>query len=374
MGSKRWMLRNGLGSLLRREAPRARRFIDLFTGSGAVACFVAEQMPMPVRAFDLQFFCIALADSVIGRTEVLDPVGIWENWLRKAVNFLNSAAIREPNCKIPARKVFTASYVAEVRSRCANEKPDFVITRAYGGHYFSRTQALWIDALRATLPANAPERTVALSALICASSQCVAAPGHTAQPFQPTRSAKPFLYSAWSADVVKATKEALEGLAIRHALRRGQTSLLDANEAAEKIRATDLVFIDPPYSGVHYSRFYHVLETLACGGCAAVSGVGRYPPTLERPTSLYSMKSHSREAITDLLHEVAERGATAIITFPDKRCSNGISSDLVKRIGSECFRRSEEMIVRGRFSTLGGNGNQRDARQPSSELVLVLRS
>ena len=36
MGSKRWMLENGLGSLLCQRAETANRFVDLFAGSSAV--------------------------------------------------------------------------------------------------------------------------------------------------------------------------------------------------------------------------------------------------------------------------------------------------------------------------------------------------
>ena len=116
-----------------------------------------------------------------------------------------------------------------------------------------------------------------------------------------------------------------------------------------------------------------MLETIARGQCGEVSGVGRYPPFAERPRSKYSVGSESREAISELLEKVAEKGATTILTFPDKKCSNGISSYLLERIGREHFGEVERKIVRGRFSTLGGDGQHRDARQPSTELVLVLR-
>ncbi len=48
MGSKRSMLLNGLGELLTEESKDAKRFIDLFSGSGAVATFVAKRFPIEV--------------------------------------------------------------------------------------------------------------------------------------------------------------------------------------------------------------------------------------------------------------------------------------------------------------------------------------
>jgi adenine-specific DNA methylase len=121
---------------------------------------------------------------------------------------------------------------------------------------------VWIVALRKTLPKGSAVRRAALAALIQAASQCIASPGHTAQPFQPTRSAKKFLLEAWSKDIVQATKRNLEEIAKVASRKKGAARKLDANATARKLKDTDLVFVDPPYSGVHYSRFYHVLESL----------------------------------------------------------------------------------------------------------------
>ena len=63
MGSKRAMLRNGLGELLAQEVPNAERFIDLFAGSGAVAAHVASKFQVPVLAFDLQRYAAILAGA-----------------------------------------------------------------------------------------------------------------------------------------------------------------------------------------------------------------------------------------------------------------------------------------------------------------------
>ncbi len=54
MGSKRAMLSNGLGDLLRSEMLGAKRFADLFAGSSAVAWFAAEHSECSVLASDLQ--------------------------------------------------------------------------------------------------------------------------------------------------------------------------------------------------------------------------------------------------------------------------------------------------------------------------------
>lgn len=369
MGSKRAMLQNGLGDVLTHEIAHAGRFVDLFAGSSAVALHVAQNHPVPVLAFDLQSYSAILAAAVVTRRNKLDWQTAWQDWQERA-------RLRLRKKRIPAASVVTRGVVEELRRWCGNQA-GLSITRAYGGHYFSARQAVCLDALRSTLPRNEAKRAVALAALIQAGSECAASPGHTAQPFQPTRTAKQYIEEAWSIDIIERTGEWFASLADQVAMRVGRANVRDANDAARGLRDGDLAFIDPPYSSVHYSRFYHVLETIACGVSGEVSGTGRYPSQELRPRSRYSLKSESAAALENLLETVAASGAKAILTFPDHECSNGLSGEAVREIARRHFRFREQFVV-SRFSTLGGTGDDRDdeggraARQRANELILVL--
>jgi len=370
MGSKRTMLGNGLGELLDTEMPAAKRFADLFTGSAAVAIHVACRHDLPVLAFDLQNYSSVLAGAIIKRKEFLPPECLFKDWQQRAKALIN-------DLKIPESSRISIKCVTECRKWCADQD-SLPITVAYGGHYFSPEQAVWIDALRASLPESDPERTVALAALIQAASQCAAAPGHTAQPFQPTKTAKKFLLEAWNRDVVAKTRAVFELLAKQAAKQVGSTKVSDAEEAAHGLKEGDLAFIDPPYSGVQYSRFYHVLETISNGSCGDVSGIGRYPDTQLRPKSKFSLISESEVALDSLLKTVSSRGAKAILTFPDHECSNGLSGEIVREVASKHFTVGGGKVD-SQFSTLGGTSDKkrkseaaRAARQHAKELVLVL--
>lgn len=370
MGSKRSMLENGLGELLEREVPGARRFADLFAGSGAVSIRVAQRFPIQVLAFDLQCYSAVLTGAVIRRVTKIDWRLAWRTWFARAQKVATD--------KHPSTSKLTLQSVKTLRAWSQDQGDDRPITRAYGGHYFSPRQTIWLDALRTTLPARDTTRTVALASLIRAASACAAAPGHTAQPFQPTRTAKFYIAEAWSRDVVERTRRAFEVIASQFARTAGEALVQDANAAARKLRAGDLAFIDPPYSGVHYSRFYHVLETVAHGKCSEVSGVGRYPAVEFRPRSRYSIASESAMALAELFESVSSQGARAIVTFPVHTCSNGLSGDIVREIARHHFH-IREQTVKSRFSSLGGTGDSRDneagraARNRASELMLVLR-
>lgn len=371
MGSKRWMLKNGLGTLLRAECADAKRFVDLFAGSGAVACFVAEKTSLPVLASDLQEFSVVLTEAIIGREKTLDADGIWAEWSEQAKGLF-------PSLRIPGSGKLTQAEVYDCRA-WSERQTSWPFAQAYGGHYYSPKQALWIDALRRTLPEKEPYRTVALAALIHAASRCAASPGHTAQPFQPTKTARKFLIEAWAKDIPTYTRKALAIIAPHFAIRKGSASVADAAAAAQSLNPGDIAFIDPPYSGVHYSRFYHVLEAIAKGETGVVSGAGRYPDRTMRPQSKFSLKTHSLVAMQELLQTVAERNANAILTFPDHDCSNGLSGEIIKETAANLFH-VKIKTVDSKFSTLGGNarlaetGKGREARQMARELILTLAS
>jgi len=364
------MLQNGLGILLDRELQGMSRFFDLFAGSGSIAAHVAQNFKVRVKAFDLQSYSVVVTGAIIERSQPLKWSEIWDNWHGKASRFVKEV-------DVPVAKTMSSQAVQRQRHWCAKQS-GMPITRAYGGHYFSAYQAVWLDAFRSKLPSSNPERRAALAALIHAASQCVASPGHTAQPFQPTPSALPFLQDAWNRDVVLRTRENLADISKYHARMSGVARQDNANVAATKLREDDLAFIDPPYSGVHYSRFYHVLETIAEGECGEVFGVGRYPEPKFRPRSQYSLKTESGKALDELLSIVASRGSKAVLTFPDHKCSNGLSGLKVREIAGRYFTIKEQAVTT-KFSTLGGHKHTstrstgRIARHNANELILVLR-
>lgn len=375
MGSKRFMLQNGLGELIREEAKHAKRFVDLFCGAGSVAWFAARDTALPVLAIDLQTYAVIMARAVIGRRIPIDNNKLIMKWLNlikhaRTRSRLWSAAVDLQEKAKDIRNI--PRIVQNARYLCKEPSQIGPVWNSYGGHYFSPTQALTFDYMLKYAPKIEPERSVCLAAVISAASKCVAAPGHTAQPFQPTNTAKKFVFEAWRRNPLSLAQKALEEICPQHAKTVGETQIANAVEVASTLKPGDLVFIDPPYSGVHYSRFYHVLETMARGYCTEVSGVGRYPPFEDRPQSAFSNKSQSKEALEGLLSALALSRATIIFTFPTEECSNGLSGTLILETAKRWFVVNKK-IISGHFSTLGGNNSYRASRKYSSELLLLLK-
>src|ERR1700684_125569 len=129
MGSKRWMLGNGLGHLLDTAAPNADRFVDLFSGAGAVVSFVATRHRIGVFSADLQTYSRILSAAIVERTAPLPVEPTWSDWKRSATS------IRKTIRSVPCTSKLTKQSVTEAREWCSRRR-HWIITRAYGGHYF----------------------------------------------------------------------------------------------------------------------------------------------------------------------------------------------------------------------------------------------
>ena len=371
MGSKRAMLQNGLGRLIREESTRHDRIVDLFSGSGSVSWFAAQHFEKPVLSVDLQEYAKAMAKAVVERTVAVEPEYVADEWLGSVTRRCYKRRLWKAAQALESPRTNTATWVARARVLCSEENGG-VLWNSYGGYYFSPSQSLLFDVMLDSLPARGPTRWVCLAATIVAASRCAASPGHTAQPFQPTRTASEYLRDAWSRDPLAYARRSLREIAPLCAKVRGQAKRGNAIKIVNQLDEADLMFVDPPYSAVHYSRFYHVLETIARGWCSTVSGSGRYPPVAERPISDFSLKSEAATALRALLSRLSEQGCTVILTFPAGQCSNGLSGKCVCEIANSSFS-VDFRRVKTRFSTLGGNNQNRSARTNSRELILLLR-
>lgn len=387
MGSKRFMLSNGLGKLIREQLPNANRVADPFCGAGSVVYFVAQNSDRQIIAGDLQKYAVVLANAVIRRSQKADTEALEKKWLKIVEKKFQRSALFSKAIELDRRySKKVASWVKNSRRLCRTRSTIGPVWAAYGGYYFSPKQALALDYLISNLPKSSESRNLCLAAVIIAASRCAASPGHTAQPFQPTKTASKFIKVAWEMDVVKSCKNALKEIAPLHAKVKGKAIVSNAKRLVSNLKKGDLVIVDPPYSGVQYSRFYHVLETIARGKCGHVSGTGRYPSLSERPQSAFSNASQSLKALEELMSELAKKKTTVIFTFPKGECSNGLSGNTIMEVAKKWFdidgasRIHEHNIVTGKFSTLGGNNklklkNNRlkKSRIKSEELLLLLK-
>ena len=234
-------------------------------------------------------------------------------------------------------------------------------TRMFGGVYFSYSQAIQLDALLdAVFSAPLPRRDFLLAAVLSTASEVVNTIGKQfAQPIRPKdkHGATKWnllgkIHKDRSIDVQTVFAKWLERYqSVTRTQRPHSVIRSDYTEALSSIQDdTTVVYADPPYTRDHYSRYYHVLETLALrdnpdvtkvriGGVKRTSrGVYR----VDRHQSPFCIPSKVNEAFSVLFKGVARRGLPLVLSYSPYRQGSGarprlLTLDEIKSLAEEEF-------------------------------------
>ena len=308
LGSKLRIV-NQICELLDRLDPSYGPVCDLFAGSGTVS--KALSLKRDVIAVDIQEYSRVLCSAVLNPAECdLDSIEnfIWEisssdhfkilsralepltNFEEKCLSMASTGDL-EPLCDLLEngsliafeRSAYHAinslllAAMKDVESRLREvqliDSPSSLVTRYFGGIYFAYSQACQLDVLLEAV-ANLPpsQRDTFLAAILSTASEIVNTVGKQfAQPLRPrSASGKPKadlfelvsrdrsskvmdLYKSWLKRYVTVPKTGRSHMAIRQ----------DYREALKSLKGeVKIVYADPPYTRDHYSRYYHVLESL----------------------------------------------------------------------------------------------------------------
>lgn len=369
LGSKQ-RLAETIVSVINDVAPGRSRVGDLFAGSGVVSALLGADRP--VTAVDIQVYSGALSTTLLqGRTadyaallqpefrtrseEIADRISGFlapllalearamvraaegkPELLIELIEFGSIAAhAQRPSKGIPPRLATLLGDAAKALDRSGFTSADLIATRYFGGPYFSYRQAIALDAIYA---AAKPRRDVAvapapLSILLSVASEIVNTVGK--QFAQPMR--------------LKKADGKIPPLLLQRALRDRSMDVIDlyqqwasrwmANRLAgfydhrivcgdvldfvTSDRSCRVLYADPPYTIDHYSRFYHVLETLSLrdsprldemnkrGELSVMRGIyraGRYQ-------SPFCVPSQAPVAFDRLFAAAAKRGVPLVLSY-----------------------------------------------------------
>ncbi len=210
----------------------------------------------------------------------------------------------------------------------------FAMSRYYGGVYFSYQQAAELDALAKIIrELPAVERDTALAALLSTASELVASVGgHFAQPMRMrTRSGavKPGLVASLIRSRRSSSFPVFEAWLQRYQDRPAAPygAVVQRSDYRTTLATlpddVGVVYADPPYTRDHYSRFYHVLETLAVGddpGLSTVRLLGREQPSRglyrqARHQSPFCIVSEAPAAFNDLCRPLVARQTALVVSY-----------------------------------------------------------
>lgn len=98
----------------------------------------------------------------------------------------------------------------------------------------------------------------------------------------------------------------------RNRLNHAVTSL-DYLKCLDCIEPNSLVYADPPYAFVHYSRFYHALETLVKYDYPDVDHKGRY--RVDRHQSPFCKRTEVKPAFEKMFEKIKTKNANLILSY-----------------------------------------------------------
>ena len=203
----------------------------------------------------------------------------------------------------------------------------------FANAYFGVVQCCQIDALRSVIEQVNDERTknILLTVLMSVMSAAASTTTHFAQFLKvKSKSTCDNLLSKRKINIIEECKSLLKeyrksGLCSR----KGQTAYdcynLDFSGCLDSIGLNNstLVYADPPYFKEHYSRYYHVLNTLCLYDYPAMAvnpqtrelSVGRYRE--DRHVSDFGKKAKALGAFETLITKCATAGAWLMISYSD---------------------------------------------------------
>lgn len=240
---------------------------------------------------------------------------------------------------------------------------DTMVLRHFGGIYFSYQQAAAFDQILTFIEQAAPSSkdTLKAAALSAASALVNTVGKQFAQPIRPRNkdgSAKAGVVKLIQRDRTQDVLQVFQEWLIRYSsLRRGTFAAVavrdDYASALSRLgKSFSVVYADPPYTRDHYSRFYHVLETMSLRDDPVVSKVvkkgklewsrGYYRE--ERHQSPFCIRSTAPAAFDSLFKLAREHDLGVVLSYSPHEAGDGthprvVSTSQIIEIANQHYRK-----------------------------------
>lgn len=355
-----------------------RPVCDLFSGSGSLAGALGQQCA--IHSNDIQNYSKILADTYSqayfeeGMPSALDIVKKAEKIILK-----NKIDLRISYEKEMSLKKFNA--IENKQKKLISYNFDYkwhLFSKNYSGTWWSYEQCLWIDAIRqiAEEYKNKPYYPVILSSLMFSMAYASQGTGHYAQYrdaktqsslrdiiIYRTRSIKDYFVRKYEEVVAYIPKTKI---LIPH-----KSTALDYRDCLKSFEG-GTVYADPPYCFVHYSRFYHTLETLVLYDFPTLQiqkgsiVKGRYREN--RHQSPFCIKTQVHGAFIDLFKGIKQSNSNMVLSYSN---TGMITIDELHEISKAVLpdKRIELLTIDHQHMTLG---RKEDRQREVKECLLIL--
>ena len=255
----------------------------------------------------------------------------------------------------------------------------------YAMPYFSLNQALYIDSFRYAIEKmknskeiNNTEYYVYLSLLIYALECSVTSIGdHFAQPqIFKLSSEKKYKKGLEKLilkkrtnlhDVMMEKQQEFNNIEVPNYNLNNKCFNMDCIELLKNkdiMKDVDVIYMDPPYTNAHYSRFYHILETLINYNYPKLEYNGRY--SNDRYQSPFCQKKQAKKEFEKMIKLCAEQNKKIIISYSDtKQCL--INYEDIKSICNANYKKVNIEKINYLYRNLG----QKPNKVNGNELIIV---
>lgn len=322
MGSKRSILDFVVGAI--NDIYREGKVCDLFAGTSVLSGALGKLIPM--HSNDIQEYSAVLSKTYLSNynwQQFSDT--ILEDILIGASKHIENFKKDYPNLLYTYSAEMTIKkfvQLEEMQQKLLDYNFDgslyHLFTKYYSGTYWSFEQCLWIDALRQVAEdyKDTPVYYVILSSLMYSMSYCSQSTGHYAQYRDAKNESSKNDILIYRLRDIRTYFESKFNQLKQHLgsnnLNHTVTSL-DYRKCLDKIETGTLVYADPPYAFVHYSRFYHAIETLVKYDYPQVDHKGRYRS--DRHQSPFGRKTEVKKAFQDLFLGIKKKKSNLILSY-----------------------------------------------------------
>ena len=384
--------------------PSGGRLGDLFAGTGSVAAALSSTIevltadvqeysrvlcsailnPYPIKPADISGLVnrVKKNESALLLKQCFKPLIDYENQCidqaehgnaDPLVELLESEPVaawtQENAIDSPLTEVVNA-VVSRLKDAQLMNSPNSTVSRMFGGVYFSFSQAVALDSLLSDSNRNQDSADTFVSAVLSTASNIVNTVGKQfAQPIRPRNKSgaiKSGLVKVVRKDRSLDTFAQYESWLHRYAdlpKSRGKPIVLRKDYLGaiqEHGSELSVLYADPPYTRDHYSRFYHVLETMCLRDNPVFSKVkkngkleisrGLYRE--ERYQSEFCIRSRAPKAFAELFKSASESRLPLVLSYSPHDDGDGthprvVSTEQILEVANQYYDRVELVSIQG---------------------------
>lgn len=365
MGSKREIL-EFVEDAIEALNVKAEWFCDLFSGTSVVAGTFRNKYN--VMANDVQSYSSIFSHTYLANVKGKITLANLEEVISEATFYRSEFLESHPDLVFdyPEDINYDTFNVLENKQRelleCEFNIGFHLFAKYYSGTYWSFEQCVWIDSIRAVAEKYKGKSLyyVILSSLIFSMSYVSQSTGHYAQYRDLTPSNFNDILSYRRREMLPYFRRKFAELITNLSGTTNEDYLVTTMDYLDCLRLVPIgaiVYADPPYQSVHYSRFYHALETLVKYDYPSVKYKGRYRE--DRHQSPFSLRTKVDKAFTDLFIGVKSRKAHLSLSYAD---SGLISMGKILILGRKIFgdEYSIETLTKDHVHSRMGRSDVRD--------------